>query len=568
MRIRALAVAVALVAGSAAAVSAAPAAKAPDRTSGTAPARAGGHAPLGFHRDDFRSAATLRAARLRVIAEHAKLARLGLASTAGQQPVWGWGNSESALPDIDGDGVGDVLSARLFARTPALKVLSGRTGRTLWSVPSATNTLAAVYVPAPNGKSVMVVLSETDTGQETPVGGGQVDAFTVSAVNPKTGAAQWSTTVTGVIEDDPTDAVFAGLGELDGVLMRKNTTPYLLLDRYVVDFGAATVTTSVTPMAIDATNGNVVHPGAPLGGDGYTFATPVGDLDGDGVDDYLVCASGDAPAIGARSGTTGQPIWTTDSTSNSFLISLATSPDLSGDHKQDLLLGWFGDSGPTVDAVNGSTGANVWTAAGDYGVPIGDIDHDGRSDTRVVVDGARITLSAMSGTGRRLWSRDILSPSGTRGLVWDAGDLDGDHADDAYIEFASAKPNTPAKSGDIVGGRTGASRAVPDLGWALGVSLRGGAPSFVRGVAAKKGFALTAFDGRTDRALWRTVVNASDVQQVAMLDEVSLGHGHVGLLALLMGRFSDTVVLLDGRHGTTLWKTTYDTPGDEGGFVI
>ncbi|MBV9098766.1 MAG: hypothetical protein JO079_11995, partial [Frankiaceae bacterium] len=249
MRARALVIASALVAGTAVAGSAAT----------TAPSRAASagrpaHAPtaLGLHRDDFRTAATLRAARERVLAEQ-RLAshRAGLA--AAQQPVWGYANTESALPDVDGDGVGDVLSSRLYARTPALKVLSGRTGRTLWSVPTPTSTLAAIYVPAPGGKSVMVVLSETRSGQDTPAGGGATDVFTISAVNPRNGAAVWSTSITGLVEYDPATSMVLGVGEFDGVLMHNGTTPYLLIDRFNLHFDGVTFTTSLTPEVLDAT---------------------------------------------------------------------------------------------------------------------------------------------------------------------------------------------------------------------------------------------------------------------------------------------------------------------------
>src|SRR5581483_4643363 len=160
MRIRALVVSAALVAGSAAAVSASPP---PARVGPTyADPAAAGHSALGFHRDDFRSPAALRAARMRILAQHWQAShQVGLAASA-QQPVYGFADEDLALPDVDGDGVGDVLSSRLYARTPTLKVLSGRTGRTLWSV-SSPGTLGAVYVPIAGGKSVMLLLSDSQT---------------------------------------------------------------------------------------------------------------------------------------------------------------------------------------------------------------------------------------------------------------------------------------------------------------------------------------------------------------------------------------------------------------------
>jgi len=562
MRARALVIASALVAGTAVAGSAATTAPS------TVPGRTA-HAPaaLGLHHDDFRTAATLRAARERVLAEH-RLASHRTDLAASQQPIWGYANTESALPDVDGDGIGDVLSSRLYARTPALKVLSGRTGRTLWSAPTPASTLAAIYVPVAGGKSEMLLLSETQTGEDTPVGGGATDVFTISAVNPRNGAAEWSTSITGAVEYDPVSAWVLGVGEFDGVLMHKGTTPYLLIDRFNLHFDGVAFTTSLTPEVIDATNGNAVNAGAPLGGDEFTFATPVGDVDADGVDDYLVSSGGDVPAESARSGATGQPLWSTEMTSYSFLISLVQSPDLTGDHKPDLLLGWFTGDSTSVHAVDGSTGKDVWTAAGDYGIPIGDVDRDGRSDTRVDNYGLRLTFTAMSGTGRRLWSRDVLSPSGTRGEVWDAGDLDGDRYADAYVEFVSAKDeNGVGKSAATVSGRTGASHGSADLGTPVGqaLSLRvGGAPSFVRGVDGKTGYTLTAYDGRSHRAMWRTVLKGADVQRVATTDVVTLAHGHLGLLVLLSGRFSNTVAMYDGRSGKRLWSSVYENQGDGG----
>ena len=562
MRARALIIAAALVAGSAAAVSAAPPASV--RTAPASISSAAKPAPMGFHPADFRSVAAFRAARIRILAEHQRAAQRVGAAAGQPQPVWGYGDTDLALPDVDGDGVGDVLSSRLAARTPALKVLSGRTGRTLWAVPEPSPTIAAIYVPEPGGKSIMVVLTDNVNGEVTPVAGVITDGFTVSAVNPKTGAAEWSYTINGTVEEDPAGFSVIGVGEFDGVLMRKNTTPYLLSDRLNLHFDPVAFATSVTPWTVDGTTGSVVHPDTPLGGDEFTFATPVGDLDGDGTDDYVVCAGGDVATVGARSGANGAPIWTSQTTSAAFLTFLVPSPDLSGDHKTDLLLGWFGnDFTLTAHAVNGTSGADVWSTAGDFAMPIGDIDHDGRSDTRVSLRGPRITFNAIAATGKRLWTRDLLTPAGTDGVVWEAGDVDGDHYADTYVEFSTHKEGTPPKTAAIVSGRTGASHGIADLGNAMGVSLRGGAPSFVRGVAVKKGYALTAYDGRSHRAFWHAVLKTSDVQRIATLDVVNLGHGRVGLLALLSGRFTDTIVLFDGRRGTTLWKSSYDTPGDQ-----
>lgn len=537
MRIHALVVAVALVAGSAATVSAAPQAPQPQ-------ARTAAHSPLGFQPDDFRSAAALKAARTRLFA--AQVAQRFATADSARQPVYGWGDSDSALPDVDGDGVGDVLSTRAFASRPNITVLSGRTGRTLWSAPLEMRE--AVFVPAPAGKSVVLSFSDTEYGvggaPGTDVG---LDWFTVHAVNPKTGALVWSMPLIGTVARNPAGTSVVGVGEFAGVLLRKNATPYLLFDRVS--------TASSVPEVVDATTGGVVASSPPLGGDSSSYLMPVGDLDGDGTGDYVGYAGGHVSTLSARSGATGQPLWTTTSTSMGYPISVAPSPDLSGDGTADVLLVSREGSGATVHALSGATGADVWSTPGDSAVPLGDIDHDGRSDTRVFIEGRPLTLQAISGTGRRLWSRVITEPSGTRGVLWEAGDLDRDHYPDAYVEFAPTDWSWPT-SAAIVNGRTGGTQRVPDLGWPT-ESLRGGAPSFVRGIPDDNGCPLIAYDGHSRRAFWHTYVKGRDVGQVMTLDALDLGHSRVGLIVLFTGNVTDTVALFDGRRGATLWKTTY-----------
>jgi hypothetical protein len=570
MRIRALVVAAALVAGSAATVSAAP--PAPVVPNGHGPgARAlssyGGHQPLGLRAADFRNPAALRAARIRELAGLAHASgRVGLAASD-PQPVYVWSDSDAALPDVNGDGVGDVLSSRRFARTPVLQVLSGRTGRALWST-SAVSTYAAVYMPGPAGKSLVLLLSDTMKDQGTPASDLAQDEFTVAALNPKTGAPVWSTSITGVIEDDPTGDRAIGAGDFAGVMMRKGSSPYLLLARLTL-IGGATLSTVVVPEVVDATNGSVVRSDAPLGGDDFTFAWTIDDLDNDGTDDYLLIADGDAPTVSARSGASGLSMWSIEGTKNSWLVSLAMSPDFSGDDHADLLIGWFDltNYASTIHAVNGSTGAEVWSAPGDYGEPLGDLDHDGRSDTQVMSETSHVTLTATSGLGKRLWSRDVTSPPGTRPAPVEAGDLDGDHVPETYVRFLPDKRGAAPTSAAIVSGRTGAVRTIADIGWPLGVSLRGGAPSFLRDVAVKNGDVLTMYDGRTHRALWHKVMKSVDEQTITYVDVVNLGHGRLGLLGLFVGRTSDRLALFDGGRGTTLWTSSYATNPDEGMLI-
>jgi hypothetical protein len=561
--------------------------------SATAGSNAGSNAGAGAHRPAFRAAAPVgdaaaarvpsyssadlrspaswRAARIRVLRDRLAAMR----PTAGGTVVIASYLFDDALPiaDVDGDGSADVLSVRVEARTPSVEVMSGRTGRVLWSH-ADPNAYAAIYLAAPGLPSTVLILSDSETGADAIVAGASEDVFTVGAFRADHGTQLWTTSIDGFFEYDVVSFRAVGIGELDGVLTRRAAAPYLLFDRGSEAGAFIADGTSIAPEVVDATTGAPVSAGPPIASDDFAFASPVDDLNGDGTDDYILSTSGDAAVIDALSGATGAPLWATALTSPggaAFVNFVGASPDLSGDHAPDVLVGWFDGDADEVAARNGSSGAVVWTHVGDYASPLGDIDRDGRSDTRVVSFGPRTSYLAVTGTGRTAWSSAVASPRGdAMALSYPVGDLNGDGAVDTYLRFlprptSKEGPGTnalaPAVAAHIIDGRTGRVRSVHDLGTPTGDSLSGRAMAFVQTVNGKHGVRITAFNGATGLAYWHTTVSAADVTSALDVSVLRMSGGRRGIVELLNGRTSETVVVLDAQRGARRWTAGYPTQG-------
>ena len=514
---------------------------------------------------DLRSPAAWRAARVRV--ERARLRALPH-MTAGTVVVASYfGDDALPIGDVDHDGTADVLSVRVQARTQSIDVLSGRTGRALWSRPDPT-AYAAIYVAAPNATPMVLVLSDTETGEDALVAGAAEDVFTVASFRADHGTQLWSTSITGAIESDLAGFRVVGAGEFDGVLTRKAAPPYVLLDRFSEANAFVAGGVSVSPEVIDTAAGAVVSAGQPIGGDSFAFASPVDDLNGDGTDDYVVATSGDAAAIEAASGTNGAPLWAASLASpggSTYVNFVRSTPDLTGDHRSDLLAGWSDGSANKVAALAGTTGTVGWSHPGDYASPLGDIDRDGRSDTRVLTWGQTITYAAVNATGHTVWSRTVSPPRGrVASLSYPVGDLNGDGAVDTYLRVVpdagltqSSDSFMAAVAAYVVDGRTGRLRVTHDLGLPSGDSLSGHAMTFVQTLQLRHGVRVTAFDGRSGRALWH--ISLSSPTHGIDVSVLPLSHNRRGIVEILGGNTSETIVLFDGKRGAQQWMTAYQT---------
>jgi hypothetical protein len=219
----------------------------------------------------------------------------------------------------------------------------------------------------------------------------------------------------------------------------------------------------------------------------------------------------------------------------------------------------------------------VWTHDGEVGSPLGDIDHDGRSDTRIVTFGlTTITYAAVTATGRTAWSRVVRSPA-DRAVVsssWPVGDLNGDGAVDTYLRYVKqgktysfGVPSSVTVAVYLIDGRTGKLHTIHDMGFPVGDSLSGHAMTFVLTEPMKRGVRVTTFNGATTRPYWHTSLPSADMTGAIDVSVLPMKGGRRGIVGLMSGRATETVVLLDGRRGARQWSVGYATQGG-GGFLV
>lgn len=217
-------------------------------------------------------------------------------------------------------------------------------------------------------------------------------------------------------------------------------------------------------------------PGA-LAGDtlGYS-ASVVGDVDGDGFDDFIVGAPGHRfTKYGSWgqallfSGKTGGVLWSWEGNNDIYFVgnSVAGGGDITGDGVPDLVVGagrrGFYGGAAGVFIYSGATKQFIWSGsewAGDVAVAIvGDQDGDGLRDVVYAFpesgeDQGRVWIR--SGKNGR-WLGDSFGDPGESmgGSVSDAGDFDGDGVGDFIVgsnDYAGRSPFGKVRVGSIARG--------------------------------------------------------------------------------------------------------------------
>ncbi|MDX6200380.1 MAG: hypothetical protein QOJ79_3531 [Actinomycetota bacterium] len=519
-----------------------------------------------WERQDLRSSqAVLRAYRATLSARAARL-------NQGDEGFFVYGGVSEAVPihDVDGDRADDVLEVRAAAaKGPAVALRSGRTGREKWVAP--TDSLAAVeYVPVPGGHPLVLTYALTEDGEDAFLAFVGTTTLTVQAFDASTGALSWSADWNGAETFSPAAATLVGLAFPGGVLTaRRGQHPTLLIDSFDEVITDASDTLRSHVQYVDLLTGKAT--GTTVDVDGDAAFSPVGDLDADGTADVVeVAASG---SIAALSGVDAHQVWAAKAAQQFDLGSADAAADMTGDGRADVFvaMGTFDDQPGYVAALDGRTGKQLWqrTAAGARS--IGDIDRDGRSETRLITYvGSAVRYTAVNSRGRTLWSTTVTpTVPRTSALSWLAGDLDADGIQDSYVRLVdrSEPGGSGGKASFVVNGRTGRIAQHPDWGIPLAASIDGRGDDFARTSTVLTNGAqrvlMSVVDGRTGRATWQRQV---PVESSATLADVwggdFTGTGRTDVLSLLTEPDRAVVVVQNGRTGGTSWSGGYDARRD------
>ncbi|BAY76285.1 putative outer membrane adhesin [Nostoc linckia NIES-25] len=434
------------------------------------------------------------------------------------------GRSFSSAGDINGDGFDDLILGAPYAGYPGetretyvifgsssgfssvlnLSDLNGSNGFVINGINSSTSSVSSgidfngdgiddLIVGAPNAS----VNGQFGVGQSYVVFGssGFAASFDVSSLNGSNGFvingiddfdfSGFSVSNTGDFNGDGFDDLIIGAPGFRSYYNSYNTGSSYVVFGSSSGFGAAFNLSS-----LDGSNGFVINGIDEFDSSGF-FVSSAGDINGDGLDDFIIGASG----VGQLNAGSSYVVFGKSS-------SFGASFDLSS---------LDGSNGFVINGINAGDGLGISvSSAGDFngdgfddviiGAPNADPNGQSNAGSSYVVFGkssgfgASFDLSSLDGSnGFAINGINVFDGSGIS--VSSAGDFNGDSLDDVIIGTKSADPNDNQGVGQsyVVFGKSSGFGASFDLS-----SLDGSNGFAINGINAYDGFSGTSVSSAGD----------------------------------------------------------------------
>lgn len=470
------------------------------------------------------------------------------------------------MGDLDRDGFDDIgaLHYRFDGSGAStggltLHALDGRSGKAMFDHSTSFTNGGAYVLPAAvgpaEGRGIIIISISSSTLDNTVT----VD---VEALNGK-GKSLFKHTF-APSPDDQHQVVSIGLlnaleGEAIEVLITE-AQGVTILDQ--VSLAESRVS------LIDGRDGTISeHLPEPANENKVPVAFPVGDISGDGLDDYaFIKKDSDGGALTARAGTTGALLWSNAAAPSSPQGSGLPFEDVTGDGREDFLLNTAGEK-PEALLIDGATGSVLWRKQGaGSAIPLGNADRKGAPEALLLkVSKATVIFTAVKTSGDLAYKRVIDAPAGGVGaIINELGDVDNDKVRDFLVTQLIVRGESLEQRYFQIRGRDG--KTIDDASvYPLLRGIEKNGDDLARLTFDGLSIYIEAIDGKTGRRLWSTPAKTSrslafpTSARGARLDGDKCGDI---VSTVSDGQSSYSTLALSGANGKMLWSKSITGSGE------